>query len=276
MDYNQIVWLASYPKSGNTWVRMFLDAYFLGEVDINEVLTSVPDNHASRHGVGDGSNITGFSVDIQQLTRPMALLRMVRQYHKHKVEGIPLYVKSHNQHVVANGIDLLPLSLTKAVIHIVRDPRDVLPSFATHTGKSLDEALERMEDKFNVMQGNGVTATVSDFTGSWGDYVKSYLNADTHNVRTWKYEDMKADPVRCFSEMLEHSGVTPDMDKVKAAVKEVALSRLKKQEKEAGFKESSPYAKNRFFGTKHEKITPKQANSLKKAFGRTMKRLGYD
>ena len=46
MDYKQIIWLASYPKSGNTWLRCFLDAYFLGDLDINELLRPERFQHA--------------------------------------------------------------------------------------------------------------------------------------------------------------------------------------------------------------------------------------
>jgi len=30
-----LFWLASYPKSGNTWVRLFLNAYYTGVCNIN-------------------------------------------------------------------------------------------------------------------------------------------------------------------------------------------------------------------------------------------------
>ena len=275
MDYHQNIWLESYPKSGNTWVRMFLDAYFLGEVDINDVVTSVTDDSSPRHQVGDGSKVETFPIAVQQLTRPMALLRLVRQFEANRFADIPLFVKTHNQHVIANGIELLPMELTKAVVHIVRDPREVLPSFSTHMGKSQEEGLERMEDKLNVIFQEGMAA-VADFVGSWNDHTKAYLNNDTHNVRTWRYEDMKADPVRVFSEILEHSGVTPSKARVKEALEKVKLDRLKKQEEKKGFSESSPYAENQFFGKKHQRITPKLKHRIEKKCGRIMKRLNYD
>ena len=76
-DYKQIVWIASYPKSGNTWVRCFFDAYFMNEVDINDILCSVTDDLPSAYDIGDGTHIKEHRFEIQQLARPMALLRLI-------------------------------------------------------------------------------------------------------------------------------------------------------------------------------------------------------
>jgi len=111
MDYKQIVWLSSYPKSGNTWIRCFVDAYLTGEVDINNLVGSVTDDGSQRCLPGDGSDPSKYPIDVQILTRPMGLLRLVRQFELNKAEGgpdIPLFVKTHNAHLVTNGIELLP------------------------------------------------------------------------------------------------------------------------------------------------------------------------
>jgi hypothetical protein len=267
MKYNQIVWLASYPKSGNTWVRCFMDAYFMGEVDINELLCSVPDNHTPTYSMGDGANVADLPIDIQQLIRPMALLRMVKQYIK-RDHPIPLFVKTHNANILVNGMELMPLTLTKAAIVIVRHPYDVLPSLAAHTGKSYDESFNDMRNKMQVLTGNAV----SDFISSWDNHTNSWLNDKIHNVKYFLYEDMKADPVKCFAEMLEHAGIEPDIERVKQAVKLVELDKLKKQEEKEGFSEASEKA-GQFFGKKHKPITPRHKTLLDKAFGRICKRL---
>lgn len=277
MDYKQIVWLASYPKSGNTWVRLFLDAYFFGDIDINEILTSVADDRAGLYALGDGSKTEDMPIDIQQLTRPMAMLRLVKQAQMTN-RGIPLYVKTHTANMIANGVELIPAALTKGVVYIVRDPRDVLPSFAKHMGASMDDAVEWMNDKYRSLASR--PGNVADFLSSWHGNVSSFLNDDVRPVKLIRYEDLREDPVKYFTEILEFSGVTPDPFKVRDAVKKVELSRVKKIEAEEGFKESSPHAKNQFFGEGkvggwEDKLTPKQKFRIEKDFGRVMKRLGY-
>lgn len=279
MDYRQIVWLASYPKSGNTWLRCFLDAYLLGEVDINDLVTSHPDDLAARCAVGDGSNAAEFPIDIQMLTRPMAMLRMVREYNASKTVDLPLFVKTHNTHVVANGVEMMPESLTKATIYIVRDPRDVLMSFAKHMGSTdYDTAIAHFLNRMRCLDDHNGTK-VMDFISSWPAAVQSFANADTHNVKVWRYEDMKSDPVRAFAGMLDHAGIAPDFRRVQHAVEMVEISRLAQQEAEKGFGESSKHAKHRFFGGSakwQDVLTPKQIRTVEKACASMMKRFGYE
>lgn len=276
-DYRQIVWLASFPKSGNTWLRCFLDAYFLNELDLNEIVTSVTDDIAGLYKTGDGMDITKAPIDIQHLCRPMALLRLVNMHLATRGDSMPLFVKTHSAHMLANGIEYLPESLTKAVIYIVRDPRDVLPSFAKHMGTDIDTALEWMQNKYRTLSGNDTR--VGELISSWDANVNSYLNANTHNVKYIRYEDLLDNPVDNFAKILKHSGVNPDMERVKQAVEMTRLERLKAKEKEQGFRESSPHAKHEFFGEggnkSRDKLEQKHLYRIEKAFGRIMKRLGY-
>ena len=277
MDYRQIIWLASYPKSGNTWVRCFLDAYFLGDVDINEMLASSSDDVAHLHQMSDGSDIAKLPIDIQQLTRPMAMARLVSMHNHTRKGTIPLFVKTHQPHMIANGIELLPECLTKATVYLVRDPRDVLPSYAKHMGCDLDQGLEWMQDKYRTLAGN--ENRIGELLSSWDAHVNSYINADTHNVMWVLYEDLLQDPEKYFTKILEHSGVTPDPERVKKAIEVTRLDNLKRQEEKKGFSESSPHAKNQFFGEggskNRAKLSPKHIHRIEKAFGRMMKRIGY-
>ena len=276
-DYKQIVWIASYPKSGNTWVRLFLDAYFLADLNINDVLTSVSDDRAGLYATGAQMRPEAMPIELQHLTRPMAMLRLVTKYNESN-HGIPLYVKTHHANMLANGVEMLQFALTKATIFIVRDPRDVVPSFAKHMGCDIDQAIEWMGDKYKTLA--STEGCMSDFISSWDANTLSYLNGDTHNVRTFRYEDMRSDPVKSFTEILRHSGVDPDPLRVRQALKLVELDKLRDQEKTDGFMESSIHAKNEFFGKGEvggwkDKLSDLQKYRIEKEFGRTMKRLGY-
>jgi hypothetical protein len=274
MDFKQIVWLSSYPKSGNTWARLFLDAYFLGELDINEILCSIGDDGISRYQIGDGSPVWSYPVDIQQLTRPMAMLRTVRAYQDAE-QPFPLFLKTHQANVVANGIELLPEALTKATIYFVRDPRDVLPSFANHMGSDIDTAISQMTNRYQLLA--AAEHRAADFLGAWDAHVEAALAARAHNVLLIRYEDLRADPVAWFTRMLEHAGVEVDAERVKAAVELTRLSNLRQKEAEEGFKEASRKASEPFFNTgKVGKKIPAHAKSkIERAFRKTMKKLGY-
>jgi hypothetical protein len=278
MDYQKINWIASYPKSGNTWLRLFLDAYLLNEVDINEILCTVTDDRADRIQM-DGGSVAALPVDIQHLARPMGLLNLVRAYSQHGKNEIPLMVKTHTAHMLVNGVELLPMSLTKSVVYIVRDPRDVVVSFAKHMGVSIDTAIDYMTDKYRTL--TSTKDRMADFLSSWEMNVNSYLNADTHNVRVFTYEAMKDRPMETFSDILTHIGITPDPTQVEKALEMVNISKLREREKKEGFRESSHHAKDQFFGPAKvggwkEVLTDTQRYRIERKFHRLMKRLGYD
>lgn len=274
VSHKKIVWIASYPKSGNTWVRCFLDAYFVGEVNINDLVCSVSDDAANRYQIGDGSDIKQLPIELQMLARPMALLRLVRTFICNKFADVPLFVKTHVPHMVANGVELLPEALTHATVYIVRNPMEVLPSYAKHMGKNLDESLTFMNDKYRTLTSK-TAPCVDELISSWDEHAKSYQQADTHNVMVVRYEDLKADPVKWFSAILTHSGVTPNPDRVAKAIEMVELGKLQAQEKAGGFVESSPYAKDQFFGGTNHTLPGFIQYRITKMFGRTMKKFGY-
>lgn len=284
MDFRKIVWLSSYPKSGNTWLRCFFDAYLMGKVDINNLIGSVTDDGPQRAlpGIGD-LDPSKFPVDVQVLTRPMAMLRLVIAFNLNEQETglrVPLFVKTHNAHLVANGIELLPASLTKATIHVVRDPRDVLVSFAKHMGAAdYDEAVEWFLDRLRHLQ-DARRPKMGDFISSWPLHVASFANADTHDVLVVRYEDMKARPEQVFAVLVEHAGLEPDPKRIAHALECVSLAELRKQESERGFKESSPYAKDKFFGDGatggwRDKLEGRHVHRIEKACASMMKRYGY-
>jgi len=275
-DYRKINWLASFPKSGNTWLRCFMDAYYAGKVDINDLLTTVGDDFATRNGIGVGKlQPQQYPVDIQMLTRPMALLRLVLQYHDNDV-GIPLMVKTHNIHAVANGIELLPECLTHRTIYLVRDPRDVFMSYMRHMGGDADQTIQWFTDDLRVLCDDRAPK-MSDFISSWKKNVLSYANADTHQVKVFRYEDMKAHPVETFCAILQWMGETPDPKRVAKALDMVKLSRLKKQEDEKGFLEKTDHQKRFFGGSDHwSTLPPHIIYQIEKHAGSLLKRFGYD
>lgn len=285
--FQKIIWLASYPKSGNTWLRLFLDAYLLGHYDLNNIVCSVSDDIASRHAIGDGipdvkpeTKVTKLPVDIQQMTRPMALLRLVLAFNENTpLEGLPLFVKTHNSNHVANGFALLPTQVTKATIHIVRDPRDVCISFAKHMGCTIDQSIDFMADRLRCLSAPSRQYKLHDFISSWREHTNSFISSDAVNCMTFRYEDMVRDPVTTFAKILFHCEIEPDMERVKKAVEDVELGKLREKEKKEGFTEASPKNKEGFFGKggSHwkEVLEPRQILKIEKMAGPMMKRFGY-
>jgi hypothetical protein len=273
-DYRQINWLASYPKSGSTWIRCLLDAYFLGALDINELLSATTDNLSTRFDLGDGVDPVDYPLDIQHLIRSTALLRLVVSYNLGKVSDMPLVVKSHNANVIANGIELIPYALTKTITLIVRDPRDVLPSFARHMGKGIKESIKFMKNNKFRLKSKGTR--MSDFVSSWDEHTASYVERSHHDPLVIRYEDMVEDTKYWFQQYLEHIEVNVDHTRLAKAVDMANIKIVKAQEINSGFKEKSHHSPDElFFGGTNPVATRDDLAAVKAVFRHTMMRLGY-
>ena len=264
---NKIVWVASYPKCGSTWVRLFLDAYFLESVDLNDIATSFSDirlNNSTYELANEGIS--------KQIPYKNEMLEQTIKAHNELNTEIPLFIKTHSGNYIIDGHEAIPPKLTKSVIYLVRHPKEILPSFAKHVGRSVDDTIKLMKTKNMCMNDPGVMET---YLSTWATHVESYLDADTLDVCVVKYEDLKENPIKEFTRILKASGVEPDVDRVKKAIELTELSKLQKIEKKKGFKEASKYQEAGFFGKKNGTITLKQLNKLTTAFKPEIRRLGY-
>lgn len=278
-NYKQIVWLASYPKSGNTWLRFFIEAYLLGKFDINNPVCSIGDNTSTRHNTGLGKDPRHYPIQIQHLTRHVGLLRMVEQFIQNRPnENFPLIVKTHNANLIPNGVTLLPEQLTSKCIHIVRDPRDVCISFSKHMNIDIDEGIEKMKNDMLVLS-TGESLKMEDFVSSWKTHTKSFVEGDILDTITVRYEDMMDYPVETFSQVLEHIGIEAKRERVEKAIDDVEISKMREREKAEGFIEASPKNKEQFFGKGgshwHEVLKPYQVNRIEKMAGRYMEMFNY-
>jgi len=182
--------------------------------------------------------------------------------------------------MVANGVELLPMALTNSIIYIVRDPRDIVISLSKHMGLTIDEAINSMGNKYQVLSDKD-RGKMADFISSWNAHVNAFLSCDTHNTLLVKYEELKADPIKIFRKILQHSGILVDEEKLKIAIELTEISNLQKLEKDKGFTEASPKLDSGFFGGGgksgkwKDELTPMQIRRIERSCGSMMKRLGY-
>lgn len=261
-----INWLASYPKSGNTWARLLWTAYRTnGLVDINGELT-LGDLNATAYQSACVLPLDRYSPASLGLVRYAAMLNLMAMHADQK----PLVVKTHYANAERDGVRFIPPRLSGRSVYIVRDPRDVAPSLARHLGKTLDEAVE-------FMRRPSAFITTDDGRGhilsTWSNHVRSW-GAGEPEVTLIRYEDMKRDPHDALSRMLLTFNVDPCPDRVAMAVEACALEKLKAQEKEQGFTEASDKAGS-FFGATTEKLNESQRREIENDHGEMMEALGY-
>jgi aryl sulfotransferase len=273
-----IWWLASYPKSGNTWLRAFLAALLSGRsADIN-AMPSVSLLANNRAVFDNALGIESADLTVEQETnlRP-------RVYEMLAVEAQrPLYCKTHDVYRrTPAGEPLFPAAATLGAVYIVRDPRAVAVSYANHRAEAVEQTIARMEDPESAR-----SATVGRLPrhllpriGPWRDHVESWLSAP-FPVHLLRYEDMHSDPHSAFAGVAAFLGLTFDRERIAAAIEATAFSRLQAQERAAGFVEK-PIRATAFFREGRvdgwrQALTAEQAARIVTVHGAVMKRFNYD
>ena len=162
-----IVWLASYPKSGNTWVRAIVCSALFGSLDIRKL----------------GKMIPNFSVIAAQLKQekfdtPGQIRHLWGQAQKHLCESSGsnrILLKTHNAAGVYDIGEFPSRQFTQKAVYVVRDPRDVAISYSHHFGHDLQTSINSLlnESNFNF---NPKDLSRGEFLSSWGNHVKSWRN----------------------------------------------------------------------------------------------------
>jgi len=240
-----ITWLASYPKSGSTWVRILIDAYRTnGHVDINDLQTGYGDSSAAYTRIVSAIPLQNLTIYGQWLLRPAALLAAM------SCLQAPRILKTHYANVIAEGMPaFIPRQLTQRAIYVFRDPRSIITSLAAWYDTDNAEAVKVLgSENFNIKaQTDGLTTT--QHINSWSRHVRSWMNTKAFPVLLVSYEDMLEDTDRELERIVRFLGMDYDEMRVRRAVKAAELSKLRKAEINTGFREFREQRQQKqFFG----------------------------
>ena len=264
-ENRNIVWIASYPKSGNTWVRSILYCATHGKVELNQMGDLIPsftncvERFANDRGLSEIDDAAELWGDTQQWISSLGGFRVI---------------KTHNICGRIGGMPHPDPKLTHAAICVVRDPRDVAVSYANHYGRTLDQAakLLQMEDNFTFQPDNPFRKSL---VGSWQTNFTSWLDA-SFPVLAVRYEDLLAAPAQEITRILEFLNLKPAIPSREIASL-TSFGNLSRLERLEGFDEVSEKAE-RFFrkGSAGQwRDHGVQIDSLTKAFRPLMMQLGY-
>ena len=277
-----IIWIASYPKSGNTFLRSFLSTYYYsknGKFDFN-LLLNINQFPSLKY-----SNSKSFTfVDAAKKWIP----NQKTFFNKEKL----FFLKTHNSLEQYFGNKFTTSSETIGAIHIVRDPRNVISSMCNHYSMNYDEIYQRMVDNNTSLSHKTSEGDLSNFSflGSWSNHYWSWKNNFEFKTLTIRYEDLENNSYDEFYKILtfieEVSGKNNPINikNLKKSLESTNFSNLKKQEKLHGFKESLSYKTNNktnFFnlGFKNDwrKNLPKEiSEKMTNHFIKELKDLNYE
>lgn len=265
MDLQRIIWLASYPKSGNTWLRLLLANYFQpgdAPVDINQIHRfATSDTRQDFFDRAAGRRFIAQDVEDWLAVRPRALRLIAASKPGHQ------FVKTHCRIGRMNGQITIPPALTAGAVYIHRNPFDVAVSYARHQVIGINEAIVLMADRKAL---NASESGIFDTIGRWDDHIESWLRPEGLWRHAIRYEDMTADTEQAMRLLLTFLKVPVEDGKLRRAIRWSSFDSLKRQEQEKGFIERPPKMK-RFFasgraGEWRETLTPAQISRIRTEF----------
>ena len=283
-----IVWLASYPKSGNTLVRSMLAAYFFSENGIYNF--NLIKNIKQFPNISLFENL-GFNINNDE----EVVKNYINAQESFNKKNIVQFLKTHSYLFnFKNKYPFTNLNNSLGVIYIVRDPRNVVSSFAKFTSTSIEEASEIMIKRLLIkgdLAADRISDRISVFTGTWASNFQSWKSFKSQEKYLLiKYEDLINNPEKNFLKILEFvyklnkSKFILNKEKIKNVLKTTSFDYMKNLENEKGFEEAKLDKKTGkkipFFnlGSKNDWkkiLNTKIKNNIEKAFEKEMVELNY-
>tara|TARA_Y100000996_G_scaffold406404_1_gene382713 strand:+ start:984 stop:1832 length:849 start_codon:yes stop_codon:yes gene_type:complete len=235
-----IIWLSSYPKNGNTWLRSLVSAYYYtkdGFFLSDNQLNFIPQFPVKKYFEGFNYNLT-LPGDTSKY--------WIAAQDKINLDKKIKFFKTHNAFVKLGQNNFTNKKNTLGSIYIVRDPRNVLNSMSRHFQIDYEKALEVMQDQNNFTYDYKKKNDYSDyqFISSWEKNYQSWKNNDLIPVKFLKYEDLLNETFFVFKEIITFiDKITNNKkgfsrEKAKNAVSSTSFENLKKIEEQKGFNEA--------------------------------------
>lgn len=261
-------WVTSFPKSGNTWIRLVCFAYLTGDVSFHAI-TSRGDHNSQVWHEASILPPQDLCAGGQAQTRPAVLYGLAMRYGQEPM-------KSHHGHFEVGGLPLWHDRWTRKVVVPVRDPRDVACSVADYYSKSDEEAAAFLNtDGLYISDGEGAPLHWVD---TWSEHVLSWLECDKDTLIV-QYEDMVENDVQAFADVLSFLYGDINEERAEWATKACRFENLRKKEEEEGFPETSD-GQDRFFrrgeaGAWRDELPANVAGRIVDDHREVMERMGY-
>lgn len=271
-------WIASYLKSGNTWLRLALHSVRSGEpLDFSRPLNFAPvatlrEELEQALGV-HSSDLT--DAEVERL-RPLAYTSAARALRT------PQFRKVHDAWTrTSSGEPVFPLEATAGTLYVVRDPRDVAISLAHFSEISIDEAIDQLGQSrtTHVDPRPRLDEQLPYHLHTWSEHVVSWLDAPGRPCCLLRYEDMLSDPVQTLMRATSYCGLTTAADAIADAVSRTRFDVLAAQESAHGFHGASgsaaPFFRRGEAGQWRQTLNAHQIARIERDHGGVMQRLGY-
>ena len=280
-----IIWIASYPKSGNTWLRTLISSYYYSKDGTfhSELIKQIGQFPEKRH-------FESFNYDNKSVIGTTQF--WIKAQEKINQDQNIRFFKTHNVYGKINDNHFTNKQNSLGCIYIVRDPRNVITSMSNHYSLNYQQAFLKLIDENASLLEKSREGDYSNFTflGSWSSHYKSWKNSNDFKTLFIKYEDLQNKKYETFQKVIQFINLLKkdkskiDEKKFINSINSTNFSNLRNKEENEGFEESvysNTGEKKRFFNlgfnNRWQKILPKDIlNKLNKTFQNELNDLGYN
>lgn len=277
-----IIWLASYPKSGNTLLRSILSCILFTDDGIfqPEIISKIKKFPTKKNFENLTENFYDFNETMKYSIMAQEVINLNNEIN---------FLKTHHLNCKINNFNFTNKENTLATIYIVRDPRNVVTSISNHFSKSIKDAMEFLftqkfiggSNKLNLNIDNDIKTLI----GTWGEHYNFWKNS--RNLFLVKYEDLINNPKIQIQKIINFLNnffpVAINELKLSNICKTTSFESLQKIEQQGLFKENAykdDAAKKNFFylgpNNKWQNILEKEiSEEIEKKFFTEMRELKY-
>ncbi len=295
-DHEPYWYLASYPKSGNTWCRVFItELRRLAGLDCADATAAAQQEErglrlnqdlttgsivSSRHWLDDQLGIDSSDLSWAELDKVRGRVGHQRALYAECLR----YHKVHDAFLSADSGErpVVPVEGCRGAVVVIRHPADVVVSLSHFFSWPLERCVAFLLDEQAALCRSSKRGgqQVRQFMGTWANHVRSWVDQQQIPLLLLRYEDLLAQPNAEFTRLAHFLDLPADEALIREAVTNTRFDKLRaKEEEEGGFHER-PEGCERFFrsgrsGEGREQLTSEQLEQLEEAFAATLHRFGY-
>lgn len=270
----KIIWLASYPKSGNIWLQAFLHNLFRNARQAPDFASlggfCTPES-AARHFMAPGSRPLGEWTREEIAGRRAEAHKAITERHSDNV-----FVSTQAALVESGGAPTITMDLTAAAIYIVRNPLDLAVSLAAHNGQDIDAVILRLAAEHESENSDQFAYQCH---GSWSTNVLSWTQQRHAGFHLLRYEDMLSAPDNTFSPVAAFLGLDTPPERLARAIRFCSFSELAPREEKLGYPVRSGSSEKFFRAGKSDQwrdvLSADQVRRIVERHGKQMERFGY-
>ena len=279
-DLKNLLWVASYPKSGNTWMRAILTSLFYSDDGIFDfkLLSKIDQFEKLQY--------FDFVKDINiEDYKKLGELPTISKYWAEAQERIEskklIFFKTHSCNYSHNNLNYTNQLKTRGGIYIIRDPRDVAVSYSKFIGESIDMTIDYMLGESRQIWNQN--KSVGIILSRWDYHVASWLNLKAPIIFI-RYEDLLDKTEKVLNELINFlTGelkikVDVNQKKIDNIIQSTSFNLLKQKEEKEGFREASKssafFRKGKSMQWKND-LNENQISKIEENFNEAMKKFNY-